>query len=192
MKYLILSLITTLMYSCPKTKEIIPTAIVFEEEKPVEDYLKTITRGPTQAFSGDKAYEIGVSFQALEEGEITALNLNFPLSVNGLKVIIWDISTQKPIFSKVIESTNNELKKSIKIEPLKLNKNGKYVLSVASIFYYANAIAQNVAYPIKVKNISILGIYSAELGDINLRKFPSEAIPGIYAGYLTFDFKRIK
>ncbi|MFO7256225.1 MAG: DUF4082 domain-containing protein [Bacteroidota bacterium] len=107
-------------------KEITPTPK--EPENPITTFLEesddlaegTRTSGP---------WELGVLFTASVPGKITQVGSKMP-EPGSYRVIIWDYDTEEILRQKTVEQTAPGILKLYDIEPLLIEDNKKYIISI--------------------------------------------------------------
>ena len=201
--FLSLSLLICILTACKKIA-VEPAVTKIEEEYPFQALLEKTKYNEFKADAlksefSFKNHEIGFRFSPIVNGDITAIQVDLPKLQNNVRVVIWDNTTRKPIFSKSINyNLTNEIL-TLPIEPFSLVKDGQYTISFVaegSVYFNSTKKAEDadiIKYPLVIGNIKILGQVVAKMSDPNVRVFPNEVYSNIAPfifGNVGFAFKK--
>lgn len=167
-----------------------------EVVKPSENPITTFIAGVTgfEILRGTMGpWEFGVVFSASVPGKITQLGSQMP-DPGNYRVLIWEWDTQKLTRQKTVEQTTPGTLALANVEPLAIEPNKKYVISINSsesgvnkAFYYAYKIGAAEYMPFTIGNILIQeACYKGTSGP----EFPSTVVGVKYElyGYPEFTF----
>ena len=162
----------------------------FTEESPFARFL-TLSGYDGQIseiVNGSTTASWGLIFQPTAKGTITALVIKSPAAKTGLNVKIWD-ADRNLLRTEIVNIPTANVETVIPIEPLALQKNNVYAISMFSnsVYYRTRTDSGIVPFPITVGNIKILNVGQNSSS-------PSHAYPyenqSNYCGDLCFKFLR--
>ncbi|WPO83571.1 hypothetical protein SD427_04340 [Chryseobacterium sp. JJR-5R] len=166
-------------------------AKVYAEESPLSAYIANSGFNQVSTnFINSGSYEFGLRFSPKVKGKINAVSVNIPDSAPTIRVTIWDADTKTVLKTINISSVVANVEKKETIEPLMLQKDGKYAITFNSNDWYNRTRTGNtpITYPVAAGNISFEGYNWMAT---SAQSFPTNVSSTYYAGDLGFVFQQV-
>lgn len=189
--FMALFAISTIIGCSKEEDEVIAPAKVYAEENPLSGYISNSGFNQmTTNFINAGSYEFGLRFTPKVKGKINAITVRIPDNATTLRVTIWDADAKTVLKTVNIANVTANTEKTETIEPLTLQKDGRYAITFNSNDWYNRTKNGNAAasYPITVGNIVIDG-YNWLSG--TTQTFPTGVSNTYYAGDLSFVFQQM-
>ncbi len=154
--YLSFLMASSLCLSCSNDSN--NNTTTYSEENPLPGFLSvTGFNNKTITYIDDNtAYECGLEFTPTVNGNINAIVLKIPKTVNNIRVTIWDAETISPIRTEYVNVTVANANNRKNISPIQLTANHIYAITMNTHNYYIkHNDYQSVSYPITSGHIII-------------------------------------
>lgn len=168
------------LFSCKKDKKSSP-------ENFLNSYLQQSGFNQKSEDVGTVPTEFGLFFTTLKPGTIKKIHVQIPGIRNSLRVTLWNVATNQPLYSQVINVTTVNTTFSVDVTGVSLQPDVEYAISMNSIPFYRRKKTDgtNAVYPFTCGNIKIL--------NYKWRDGTTQALPNVnalnyYGGDLSFDF----
>ncbi|KQR92648.1 hypothetical protein ASG01_12165 [Chryseobacterium sp. Leaf180] len=189
--FMALFAISTIIGCSKEEDEVAAPAKVYAEENPLAAYVANSGFNQTTTnFINAGSYEFGLRFTPKVKGKINAITVNIPDNATTLRVTIWDAEAKTVLRTVNISNVVANTEKKETMDPLTLQKDGKYAITFNSNDWYNRTKTGNAPtnYPITAGNFVIEG-YNWASG--TTQAFPTSVSNAYYAGDLGFVFQQM-
>ena len=173
-------------FSCSKDEE---DKKIFEVENFLTGYLTVSGYSIITTLLGNQASELGIFFVPLVDGKITSIEVKLPIANPQLRVTLWDKNQASILKTMIVNVAQEGMLSTIPIEPIILEKNKEYVLSINTTNWYVHRLpnGSEAQYPITVKNIKITAY---KFTDGTVQNLPTTINSNVYEGDCNFNFQQ--
>lgn len=184
--------LTLLPTSCRKDDEedVVPLAKVYAEENPLAAFY--VASGMTKIIDKVNSgyYESAIVFSPNVKGKINAVTLKIPDVATNTRVTIWDYDSKAVLRTILIDVTSSHTTFTKAIEPLNLEKDKQYMISMNTNDWFQNKKPDGsyADYPVVAGNIKFLG---CKWSGGSAQVFPTVNALNFNAGDVSFVFQQV-